>query len=259
MARPTKQGIDYYPQDVDADIDEKLGMIIAEFEAKGELLWNKLLCYIYKNNGYFTEWDDNVQLRFLRRYSYCGFSRGFINEVVPRFIKWGMLDATVFNTFQILTSPRIQKTWMDASRKRKDRTYDPKIWLIGVSSGIKAEETWFPAEETIQSKVKKSKVKKSRGDIQPPTSIIYGSSVLRDIEALKTECLADQVNFVEHICRQNKIKPEFIPVALDDFNAWLRSIDVFMKSKTDYRTHFQGWFRKQDISRYSKQKGGMVL
>jgi Domain of unknown function (DUF4373) len=158
MARPDKQGLDYYPKDIDADRDDKLSMIIAEFGCKGEMLFDKLCGWIYKHKGYYVEWDEKEQLKFLSRYSYCGFSVSFINEVVPRCIKWGLFDETVFNMFQILTSVRIQKTWVDASRKRTGRKIVKNYWLIEVSGGLKAEEIIKKAEETPQSKVKKSKV-----------------------------------------------------------------------------------------------------
>jgi hypothetical protein len=173
MARPTRQGIDYFPYDIDLDQDDKLGMIIAEFKYKGELLFTKLCGWIYKTNGYYTEWNEDVQLRFLRRYDYCGFSVSFINEVVPRFIKWGLFDKTVFDAFQILTSSRIQSTWLNATRKRKERQFDERIWIIGVIDAAEAEETPVSGGNNPQSKVKKSKLKKinSSGDgkAAPPT------------------------------------------------------------------------------------------
>jgi hypothetical protein len=163
MARPTRQGIDYFPYDIDLDQDDKLGMIIAEFKYKGELLFTKLCGWIYKTNGYYTEWNEDVQLRFLRRYDYCGFSVSFINEVVPRFIKWGLFDKTVFDAFQIITSSRIQSTWLDATRKRKERHIDERIWLLEVIDASEAEETPVSGGNNPQSKVKKSKLKKIGG------------------------------------------------------------------------------------------------
>lgn len=172
MARPTRQGIDYFPYDIDLDQDDKLGMIIAEFGVKGELLFTKLCGWIYKNNGYYTEWDEDVQLRFLRRYNYCGFSLSFIQEVVPRFIKWGLFEKTVFDAFQIITSSRIQKTWLDASRKRIDRQIDNRIWLLQVNDAGIPEETPITSGSYSQSKVKKKKVKKKNdcgsGEAAPP-------------------------------------------------------------------------------------------
>lgn len=161
MARPTRQGIDYFPYDVDLDQDDKLGMIVGEFKIKGEILYIKLCAWIYKENGYYTEWNENVQLKFLRRYDYCGFSVSFLNEVVPRLIKWELFDRTVFDSSQILTSARIQKTWLEATRKRIDCVIDEKIRVLDVSSAVKPEETPKTPEETPQSKVKEIKEKKN--------------------------------------------------------------------------------------------------
>lgn len=161
MARPTKQGIEYFPLDVDLDSDDKLSMIIGEFGIKGELIYTKLLGWIYKHNGYYSNWDEMEQLKFAKRVAYIGNpSVSLINEIVARCIKWGLFDQSVFVSLQILTSKRIQMTWQDATRKRKERQIDQKIWLSEVNDGVKAAITSKKAEET--NKVKESKVKKSK-------------------------------------------------------------------------------------------------
>lgn len=160
MAAPTKQGIDYFPYDADLDQDDKLGMIVGEFGEKGERLWIKMLAWTYKNEGYYFEYKEDVQLRFLRRYAYCGFSMSFVHEVVPRFIRWGLFDKSVFDAFQLLTSVRIQKTWLDATRKRKGRKIDERIWLLGVNDANIPVIT--PEKAAITDKRKESKVKKRK-------------------------------------------------------------------------------------------------
>lgn len=156
MARPNKKGIDYFPKDIDADQDDKLAMIIGEFGLKGEVLFDKLCGWIYKHEGYFMKWEEDAQLRFLKRYAYCGFSLSFILEAVPRLIKWGLFDRVVFDSFHVLTSARIQSTWIEATRKRSSRDIISDYWVI---DGVKAEETPKKAEETTQRKVKESKGK----------------------------------------------------------------------------------------------------
>lgn len=165
MARPAKQGMDYFPMDVDLDQDDKLQMIIGEFGIKGELIYTKLLGWIYKHNGYFTPWGEVEQLKFAKRVSYIGGAPvNLINEVVARCIKWGLFDESVFVSLQILTSVRIQKTWLDATRKRKDRELDYKIWLLEVNDGLKTEETTKRTE--VIDKVKESKVKESKEEVE---------------------------------------------------------------------------------------------
>lgn len=52
MARPIKEGLDYFPLYVDIFEDEKIEAISGEFGIKGEIIVVKLLCAIYKK-GYF--------------------------------------------------------------------------------------------------------------------------------------------------------------------------------------------------------------
>ena len=160
MARPNKQGIEYFPLDVDLDSDDKLSMIIGEFGIKGELIYTKLLGWIYKHQGYYSEWNEMEQLKFAKRVAYIGNpSVSLINEIVARCIKWGLFDQSVFESLQVLTSKRIQMTWQDATRKRKERQIEQKVWLLEVNSAAEAAITSKKAEVT--HKVNKRKVKES--------------------------------------------------------------------------------------------------
>ncbi|MBO9201418.1 MULTISPECIES: hypothetical protein, partial [Niastella] len=64
-------------------------------------------------------------------------------------------------TFHILTSARIQATWLDATSRRKDCIIDEKMCLLEVSASIQLTETPLMSEEMPQSKVKKIKEKKN--------------------------------------------------------------------------------------------------
>ena len=130
------------------------------------LLHLELLVNLVNLEGYFMKWEEDAQLRFLKRYAYCGFSLSFILEAVPRLIKWGLFDKIVFDSFHVLTSARIQSTWIDATRKRSSRDIISDYWVI---DGVKAEETPKKAEATTQRKVKESKVKEVE-EPPPPLS-----------------------------------------------------------------------------------------
>lgn len=163
MARPTKQGIDYFPLDVDADQDDKLAMIIAEFGCKGELIFIKLLAWIYKNNGYFVHWDEMEQLKFAKRVSYIGDVRvNLINEVVARCVKWGIFNKAVFDKSHVLTSARIQSTWLDATKRRTDRQMDPEIWLPEVNADERDTKTGLKYGNNPQRKLKEKKEKETK-------------------------------------------------------------------------------------------------
>lgn len=233
MARPTRQGIDYFPYDVDLDKDDKLGMIIGEFGFKGEFLFIKLCAFIYKNEGYYTEWNEDAQLRFLSRYNYCGFSMSFINEVVPRFIKWGLFEKIVFDTFGVLTSVRIQETWLDACRKRKERKIDNNFWLLGVIAAPKAEETPVNSGSYTQSKVKESKGKES----SPPLPQFLDEGLIYDIEQ---DLLKNQIVF-EKICCAAQKKKSTGEYALKKFHLWVTGKEMYPKSRKALYAMFQSW------------------
>lgn len=250
MGRPEKQGIDYFPLDVDLDQDDKLGMIVAEFQSKGEILYQKLLCWIYKHEGYYVKWEEDVQLRFLRRYDYCGFSVSFINEVVPRCIKWGLFDKDVFNAFQILTSTRIQETWLEASRKRIRRKYIPSIWLIDVSSDLTAEEIMLLAEETTQTKVNKTKGKETKikranalVGASPDVSASLQIDYKKLIDSLAGKERKDIWNGIRDFIVNNK--PGFIDPYIDAWNVFasnykLARVDAISESrKKKFNTRIQ--------------------
>lgn len=236
MARPTRQGIDYFPYDVDLDQDDKLGMIIAEYGFKGEALYTKLCAWIYKTNGYYTEWDEEVQLRFLRRYEYCGFSVSFINEVVPRFIKWGLYDKAVFDAFQILTSARIQATWLDASRKRKERLIDQKIWISVVSSGGKAEKTMVSGGSYTQSKVKESKEEELT-----PAPPVLDEGLIYDIEQ---DLLKNQIAFENICCAVGKTRVVG-EASLKKYHLWVTGKSGYPKSRKALYASFQLWLMNE--------------
>lgn len=55
MARPTKQGLDYFPFDVGFFGDQKIRILKARYGADGIAVYVKLLCDVYKE-GYFYPW-----------------------------------------------------------------------------------------------------------------------------------------------------------------------------------------------------------
>jgi len=174
MAKPESQGINYFPTDVDLDLDDKLAMIIGEFGYKGEIIYIKLLSWIYKNQGYYCVWDEMEQLKFTKRVSYLGNpSVNLIKEIVARCIKWGLFDQIVFDSLHILTSKRIQSTWLDATRKRKKRIINENIWIKAERSAPAAEEVPKKAEDlnkVKESKVNKSKLSKSHSGANAPVN-----------------------------------------------------------------------------------------
>jgi hypothetical protein len=173
MARPTKDGLSYFPLDVDFFEDPKIEALSGEFGCKGESFTLRLLCLIYRK-GYWAVWDG------LNRGSLCkrtGIEPGLAEEIVRRLVDWGFFDEYLFNTFSVLTSKGIQTRYFEAvSRRKHIDQEEQKYLLIGncnekdaskvVNVNINPHSTELMSTLTPQSKVNKSKVnKRTKGDI----------------------------------------------------------------------------------------------
>ncbi|WP_329443958.1 Lin1244/Lin1753 domain-containing protein [Enterococcus faecalis] len=175
MARPVKEGLDYFPLDVGIFEDEKIEAIAGEFGIKGELAVIKLLCAIYKK-GYFILWDDLSQATLLKRLP--GVSKEMLNQIVNRLVLWGFFDKELFDSVKVLTSENIQATFFEATKRRK--TPKPTKYIVNVNSNSQSETV--NADINTQSKVKESKVNKSKVNKKETESCINPSSPETSVE-----------------------------------------------------------------------------
>lgn len=171
MARPQKTGLDYFPFDVDFFDDDKLQFVSARFGLNGENIAIKLLCKIYKENGYFYNWGEDEALLFAKRVG-GDVQHALVNDIVHELIKRGFFDKGMFDSFKILTSNGIQKRYSQIVKNSKlKREKIKKEYKLGVNSeelDENSEETEKNSEESTQSKVKKSKVNKIKESIGAP-------------------------------------------------------------------------------------------
>lgn len=168
MARPQKEGLEYFPLDVDMDQDDKVALIEAQHGLVGFGVVIKLLMKIYKH-GYFYEWTEKQQLLFSKR---VNVDINSINVIINDCIKWELFDKNAFETYKVLTSQGIQKRYMEAvGRRQKVKIYKEYLLLdhetINVYKNlvivnINSSNEIVNADINPQSKVKESKVKKSK-------------------------------------------------------------------------------------------------
>lgn len=160
MARPNKDGLDYFPFDVDFFQDERIEAISGEFGIKGEIFIVKLLSAVYKK-GYFVVWNDLVKSQLLKRVP--GASKDLLDQIVNRLVTWGYFDESLFNSAKVLTSEEIQATYLEATKRRKSPK--PTKYLINVD--INPQTTVVNANINTQSKVNKTKVNKTKQNTKP--------------------------------------------------------------------------------------------
>lgn len=169
MARPLKQGLDYFSLDVDFFQDFKIRKIIRACGISATPVIISLLSRIYGNHGYYMEWD--AEMPFLIADD-VGISEGAVTEIVKKAIQVDFFNANMFETHKILTSHGIQKRFLASTSKRKQVSMHRDFLLVGVSSarnlvinGRNPPETELLTPET--DKVKESKVKQSIEDRAP--------------------------------------------------------------------------------------------
>ena len=115
MARPQKEGLDYFPLDVDMDQDDKIALIEARYGLVGFGVVIRLFMKIYKNS-YFYEWAEKEQLLFARR---VNVDINVINEIINDCLKWGIFDKSIYEKHKVLTSRGIQRRYLKAVDRRQ--------------------------------------------------------------------------------------------------------------------------------------------
>lgn len=168
MARPQKDGLDYFPLDVDMDQDDKVALIEAQHGIVGFAVVIKLLMKIYKN-GYFYEWTEKEQLLFSKRIN-VGINE--VNVIINDCIKWGLFDGNMLETYKILTSKGVQKRFLEAASRRQKAEINKKYLLLDdeqvnvyknlIIVDINSNSKEVNDNINPQSKVKESKEKKSK-------------------------------------------------------------------------------------------------
>lgn len=290
MARPFKQGLNYFPVDIDIFDDDKISLITSEFGAVGESILIRLLCKIYKN-GYYYKWGGDECSLFCK-WAGAIFVPNQVNEVLAGLLRRSIFDNRVFESFGILTSVGIQKRYLQAAYQRRNLEIIPEIWLIDlpdnyiecpVGSVIHTNNYSYSHEKLIenkteteknsnsdekqtssgvihtnngvihtnnsQSKVKKSKVKKSKDDDNnstSPSSEFSLSVNYQNKQPIKT--LIDQLKaedyFCEHCMRENSISTrDELNNYLERFKNHLIAIDETQKTLKDCKLHFMNWLR----------------
>lgn len=126
MARPNKEGLDYFPLDVDIDQDDKIALIEATHGLEGFSIVIKLFLKIY-NNSYFYEWGEKEQLLFSKR---VNVDINKVNDVINDCLKWEIFSKSIYETHEILTSSGIQRRYLEATTRRKQVKIPKELLLL---------------------------------------------------------------------------------------------------------------------------------
>ena len=169
MARPMKDGVDYFPLDVTTD--KKFRLIEAKYGVVGFGIIIKLYQAIYADNGYYIEWDEDTALIIAAENSSSKYplSAEAVKEIVDEAVKRDIFDKDMLDKYGILTSRGIQKRYLEATKRRSQveikKDYlllsEPEISVNVNINGVNVNNNSENVCNNTQSKVKESKVNKS--------------------------------------------------------------------------------------------------
>lgn len=151
MGRPTKQGIDYFPLDVDFFTDIKVRKLLRACGSQSASILICLLCNIYRNNGYYILWDDDMPFVIADE---VGVSEGAVKEVVVKALQVGFFENSLYEKYNILTSVGIQKRYLLATYQRKERKLDKKYLVNHTNNSVSCAKNEVICTESTQSKSK---------------------------------------------------------------------------------------------------------
>lgn len=137
MARPKKEGLDYFHFDVDFFSDKKIRRLKARFGSDGVLVYLYVLCLIYRDHGYYAEYDEdfildisdelNISENLTRQILKYLFSRSLLCEI----------HSTLTVPVNVVSARSIQRRFQEAKRGgKKDVFVKAPFWLLEKSETI---------------------------------------------------------------------------------------------------------------------------
>ncbi|MGN0875353.1 MAG: DUF4373 domain-containing protein [Akkermansia sp.] len=244
MARPRKQGVDYFPFDVDFFQDEKIVAIGGEFGIKGELAAIKLLCAVYRN-GYFIEWSEMLRAKLLRELP--GVSAELLSQIVNRLVRWGLFNQPLFDSVKVLTSAGIQRRYFSIRRIKPTPAEYPHLLHFCSNNGVFAAET-RQNTQFLQQKQGKVKEKEENTTVEvvqksqpppPPPPQTTPLSLQDEIDALR----ADKP-WLRSVARMHAVTPGQLNDRIEEFHLQcIADGKPCHQSMQDAKQHFNAWLR----------------
>ena len=224
MARPVKEGLDYF--ELDCHMEEKVRLIQAEFGLKGFAIVVKLYQKIYGGFGYYCEWNEDSLLLFMSENGVSSRDeKNLISEIVAACIRRNIFSEKLFNEFGILTSYGVQKRYLNAVSRREKVELIKEYLLISVGknqdnvciNSINVNRNTVNVCSNSQSREEKSRednnIVATPAEPKPATvSFQDGSFEIRCVDMIINSCLKTFPN-------------SKVPQSLTDKQKWAVEID----------------------------------
>lgn len=159
MARPTKQGLDYFPLDVGLFEDIKIRRLKKDCGNQAISILIAIFCIAYRDEGYYVEINSDVTFLIAETF---GVSEDAVEKIVEKAIQVGIFDSGKFNTYKILTSRGIQERYFAAASRKTEVLVHRDFVCDGVNvcnNAVYVDNNPINIFNNPQSKVKKRKGK----------------------------------------------------------------------------------------------------
>ena len=136
MARPVKEGLDYYPLNADFMSDIKVRRLIRSFGSKSIGVVIALLGMIYGDKGYYILLNDDVAFIISEQ---TLEDEDLVNQIINKLIEIEFFDKNLYEKHRVLTSKGIQKRFISATERRKDVKLITKYNLVNVDNNSSSD------------------------------------------------------------------------------------------------------------------------
>lgn len=128
MARPQKDGLDYFPFDVDFMKDTKVRRIARTFGCTGTMAIVMLFTDIYRTRGYYMNWDEDTCFDLSENLQ-C--DPELAAKIVDACVLAKIFNVDLFQDKAVLTSAAIQLRYLKINQDcKRQRTINPEFSLI---------------------------------------------------------------------------------------------------------------------------------
>lgn len=164
MARPLKQGIEYFSFDVDFFSDVKIRKISRACGPASTSILICLLCNIYRDKGYYIQWDEDLPFVVADSLGTVGITEGTVEEVIKKALQVGFFNQELYDKYKILTSKGIQNRFKSAVVRREEIEYVTEYLVSDIKNEVIVCNNSINDDRSTQSKVK---VKRKKRNIPP--------------------------------------------------------------------------------------------
>ena len=282
MARPKKEGINYFSFDTNIFSDRKIRKLLKHHATKGFTVFSFVLCEIYRDKGYFIECDNDFVFDVADR---LNLKEGTVKEIIQFCVINGLFDKGVYDVSGVLTSDSIKKRYAMSKRiSHEELDIGTGQGVFTAKTPVSATETPVIAVESTQSKRKKRKNKqkellpvgvecvfsegenpKDRERTVKTESSSQDADILEIANAEPLEKLEELVGYLKrrfHLKNDTDIKGFVCSHARQDkefYERFKHSVKEFftyhdtVKTKTRYVMNWSSFKEKWDLEDYGKK------